>query len=274
MHIQIKPGRLSLKASFKELRASGGLLYTLAQRDFKVRYAQTKLGYAWALIQPVTALAVLYLVFQKALQSDTQGISFLAYSLSGLLFWNFFSYNLSQGANALIQARAMLQKIYFPRQALVLSKALVALSDLGLAIILFTAIGYGEMHFSLWTLPSFILALLLSFLAGQGLAFWLAALSIRFRDLQQIVPFLLQMLFFLSPIAYSPDLWQESLGPQLSQWLQFNPFYAILDIWRSGIFGLEINSSSLLLGIPYCLILFLSGWIYFQKVERKMADLL
>lgn len=246
----------------------------MAQRDFKVRYAQTKLGYAWALIQPLTALAVLYLVFQKALQSDTEGVSFLAYSLSALLFWNFFSYNFSQGAQALIQARAMLQKIYFPRQALVLSKCVVAFSDLFIAFILFIAVAYAEIQWSIWTLPAFALALLLTFLAAQGLAFWLAALSLRFRDLQQIVPFGVQMLFFLSPIAYSPQLWQQNLGADFGLALHLNPMYAILNIWRSGVFGLELSSSSLWLGIPYCFLLFVSGWMYFQKVERKMADLL
>ncbi len=274
MHIKIRAGQLNIRASLQELWSARGLLLTLAKRDFKVRYAQTKLGYIWALIQPLTALAVLYLVFQKALNSDTQGVSFLSYSLSGLVIWNFFSYNLSQGANALIQARAMLQKIYFPRQVLLLSKGLVALSDLVIALILFALIGYEELYLTLWTFGSFLLAIVLSFLAAQGLAFWLAALSLRFRDLQQVVPFMVQMLFFLSPIAYSPDLWQNSLGNELSNWLLINPMYSILEIWRSGVFGLGLSNGTLGIALLYCSFLFTSGWLYFQSVERKMADLL
>ncbi len=250
------------------------LLYTLALRDFKVRYAQTKLGYAWAIVQALTALAVLYLVFNRALNSDTQGVSFLAYSLSGLLFWNFFSYNLSQGAGALIQARNMLQKIYFPRPALVLSKALVAATDLLLALIIFIFFAYAEATLSLWTIGSFLLAFVLSFLAAQGIAFWLSALSVRYRDLQQVVPFLVQMLFFLSPIAYSPDLWDQSLGKDISLLLQLNPMYGILEIWRAGVFGLDLNSRTLVISSLYSLFLFSSGWRYFSAVERKMADLL
>lgn len=272
--IEIKAGRGSLANSLKEISAYRGLLYTLALRDFKVRYAQTKLGYAWALIQPLTALAVLYLVFQKALGSGTQNISFLAYSLSGLLFWNFFSYNFSQGSSALIQARSMLQKIYFPRQILVLSKGLVGLSDLGIALILFLALGYAEIQFQLFSLLQIILALTMTFMASQGLALWMSALSIRFRDLQQVVPFIVQMLFFLSPIAYDPKLWKTGFSEELYGLFYLNPMQGILELARSAFFDLELNNDWVLMSLLYCLVLFLSGWIYFQRVERKMADLL
>lgn len=170
----------------------------------------------------------------------------------------------------------MLQKIYFPRILLVLSKGLVALVDLGFVVLLFAIVAFADLRFDFQTIFFFLTALLLSFISSQGMAFWLAALSIRFRDLQQLIPFLVQMLFFLSPIAYSAQLWTDSLGAEHQFWLYLNPMTSILEIWRWGIFGLEPNlhTTYLLTACAWCLLLFLSGWWYFQRVERKMADLL
>tara|TARA_B100001115_G_scaffold184388_1_gene186645 strand:- start:2008 stop:2805 length:798 start_codon:yes stop_codon:yes gene_type:complete len=265
-----------LASQWKELTQYRSLGISLARRDFKVRYAQTKLGTLWALIQPLLSMAVLFLVFQRALQADTQSIPFLSYTLSGLIFWGFFNYNLSQGAASLIQARTMLQKIYFPRILLVLSKSLVASVDLIFVLILFVFVAFADAHFTLFSLGSFVAALLMSFFASQGLALWFAALSLRFRDLQQIIPFFAQMLFFLSPIAYSPELWHTALNEKFQILLYLNPMMGILEIWRAGIFelGFSANINGISVSIAFSLALFLSGWIYFQKVERKMADLL
>ena len=249
---------------------------SLARRDFKVRYTQTALGTIWALIQPLISIAVLYLVFKQALKADTAGIPFLAYTLSGLVFWGFFNFNLSQGSAALIQSRAMIQKIYFPRILLVLSKGIVAMVDLALVLVLFLCIAYSSIDGDLPTVGYFIWALALCFLAAQGLALWISALSIRYRDLQQLIPFFSQLLFFLSPIAYSPKLWTENLSAANQIWLYLNPMFSSLEIWRMGLFNLSPLAvpNGLLLGNVFALILFASGWWIFQKSESKMADLL
>lgn len=248
----------------------------MARRDFQVRYAQTILGAAWALIQPLFSVAVLYLVFSRALKADTAGIPFLSYTLSGLVFWGFFNYNLGQGATALIQARSMLQKIYFPRILLVLSKSLVASIDLLFILVIFGIIAHKDIQLGALNLLGFFSSLILSFLASQGLALWIAALSIRFRDLQQIIPFLSQILFFLSPIAYSTSLWSDSMSSTYHWTLYLNPMFGILENWRNSLFAIEplLGSSGLLLGSAVCLTLFISGWLFFQKSESKMADLL
>jgi lipopolysaccharide transport system permease protein len=275
-HILINSGRISFAQQVKELMQYRGLLRSLAQRDFKVRYAQTFLGSLWALAQPLLSVTVLYLVFQKALSADTAGIQFMSYTLSGLLFWGFFNYNLSQGSSALIQSRNMLQKIYFPRILLVWSKSLVAFVDLLFVLLLLILVAFVEVTLTPFTGVAFLLALIFTFLASQGLALWLAALSIRYRDLQQMVPFLSQMLFFLSPIAYAPSLWSNSISPENLIWLYLNPMLGILETWRWGLFGIEplLGVQTLLITGLYCSLLFSSGWFYFQRVERKMADLL
>lgn len=241
-----------------------------------MRYAQTFLGALWAFIQPLITVTVLYMVFNTALKADTAKIPFLSYALSGLVFWGFFNYTLSQGASALIQARTMLQKIYFPRILLVLSKSLVAAVDLLFVLLIFLVLAFADLGSGLGILSSFIAALVLAFLAAQGLALWFSALSIRFRDLQQIIPFFSQLLFFLSPIAYSPALWSENIAQQYHYLLYLNPMFTVLELWRLGVFGLEplLHSTGLIIGSLNCLFLFLSGWLYFQRSEAKMADLL
>lgn len=258
----------------KDLKAYRGLWISLARRDFKVRYTQTALGALWALIQPLISIAVLYLVFKQALKADTAGIPFLSYTLSGLLFWGFFNYNLSQGSAALIQSRAMIQKIYFPRILLVLSKGIVASVDLFLVLLLFIIIAYSNIVGAWINVTHFLWALALCFLSAQGLALWISALSIRYRDLQQVIPFFSQLLFFLSPIAYSPELWTENLSESHQIWLYLNPMFSALEIWRSGIFDLSPLAlpNALLVGNGFALFLFISGWWFFQKSESKMAD--
>jgi lipopolysaccharide transport system permease protein len=274
--LEISAKGSSLRKQVNELWQYRGLGISFAKRDFQVRYAQTFLGPLWALLQPLLSLGVLYLVFQKALNANTEGVPFISYTLSGLIFWGFFNFNLSQGSASLIQARGMLQKIYFPRLLLVLSKSLVALVDLLFVLLIFLFVAFADAHFSFATLAGFLGALILSLLASQGLALWFAALSVRFRDLQQLIPFISQMLFFLSPIAYSPDLWTESIPLKYQDLLYLNPMMGILEMWRAPLFELENLTLSNLpwWGIIWCFSLFISGWIYFQKSERKMADLL
>lgn len=255
-----------------ELWRYRSLIGVFARRDYRARFAQTALGYLWALLQPLLGVAVLYLVFQRMLGAATEGVGFFAYSLSGLLLWNFFSFTSSQGASALIQAQAMLQKIYFPRMVLPLSKNLLALVDLAVALLLFLVVAQGEASFKYAGLWLLLPALFLVAAAATGLALWLSALSVRYRDLQQVVPIFLQLLFFLSPIAYAPALQSELLGAHA--WVaQVNPLSGPLSLLRSGLFGLPLN--------PYwaysvlsSMLLLVSGAWYFGRVERKMADLI
>lgn len=259
-------------ALLRELWRYRSLIGVFAQRDYRARFAQTALGYLWALLQPLLGVAVLYLVFQRMLGAATEGVGFFAYSLSGLLLWNFFSFTSSQGASALIQAQAMLQKIYFPRMVLPLSKNLLALVDLAVALLLFLVVAQGEASFKYAGFWLLLPALFLVAAAATGLALWLSALSVRYRDLQQVVPIFLQLLFFLSPIAYAPALQSELLGAYA--WVaQVNPLSGPLSLLRSGLFGLPLNPHWAYSVLSSMLLLVSGAW-YFGRVERKMADLI
>lgn len=247
-----------------------GLLYTFARRDYKARYAQTFAGMAWALLQPLLALAVLYLLFQRVLGVETQGISFFPYALSGLLFWNYFQFVVSQSAAALIDGQRMLQKIYFPRSVLPLSKGILALVEAGVLFLLFLFF-LGSEPIQPWALLAWPLCILGAMLAALGLGLWFSALSIRFRDLQQIIPILLQFLFFLTPVAYAPEMLLNLLPKDLYWLIYLNPLTGIIETFRHLLWHLPWQSEALL-SWGIALMLTLSGAWYFQRVERKIAD--
>lgn len=249
------------------------MLYNFAYRDYRARFAQTLLGYGWAIIQPLMAAAVLFFLFRNLLQVDTQGVAFLSFTFSGLLLWNYFSFVLSQSSASLISAQSMLQKIYFPRIILPLSKGLLGLVELAISLVLFLFIAFAEGQVRALGLLSFIPLLLGTLAAAWGLGLWLSALSIRFRDLQQALPFLLQMLFFISPIAYSPALVQERLPESLQSLYYLNPISGILELFRAALFNLDYRPQAWY-SLIIALLLFISGWWYFHRVERKIADLI
>lgn len=225
---------------------------------------------AWAVLQPFLALAVLYLLFQRVLGVETEGISFFPYALSGLLFWNYFQFVVTQSAAALIDGQRMLQKIYFPRSILPLSKGLVALVEAGVLVLVFLFFLAGT-PFRPWALLAWPLGIAGSMLAALGLGLWFSALSIRFRDLQQVIPVLLQFLFFLTPVAYAPKMLQALL-PAEAQWLIYlNPLTGIIETFRHLLWQLPLQPEAFL-SWGIALLLTLSGGWYFQRVERKIAD--
>lgn len=231
------------------------------------------MGFGWAILQPIVSLLVLYVLFHRVLQTDTQSISFFPYALSGLIFWTYFNFVVGQASSSLINAQRMLQKIYFPRPILPLSKGLVGLMEAAVALIIFIVFasaesGFRPMGLLLWP---FLLAAVMC--AAWGLGLWFSALSIRYRDLQQVVPFLLQLLFFLTPVAYAPEMLEGILSPE-TFWLAYlNPITGIIEIFRASVFDLSFTANSFI-SLALALLLLVSGWWYFNRVERKMADLI
>lgn len=268
--VKISAKRPAFSQTLRELWEHRGLLYTFARRDYKARYAQTFAGMAWALLQPLLALAVLYLLFQRVLMVETQGISFFPYALSGLLFWNYFQFVVSQSAAALIDGQRMLQKIYFPRSVLPLSKGILALVEAGVLFLLFLFF-LGSEPIQPWALLAWPLCILGAMLAALGLGLWFSALSIRFRDLQQIIPILLQFLFFLTPVAYAPEMLLNLLPKDLYWLIYLNPLTGIIETFRHLLWHLPWQPEALL-SWSIALMLTLSGAWYFQRVERKIAD--
>jgi lipopolysaccharide transport system permease protein len=251
-----------------ELVAYRELLFMLAYRDVKVRYAQTVLGVLWALIQPLTTLLIFTLVFGRVVKVDTSGVPYTLFALSGMCLWGYFSTVMSQAGNSIITSQNMVKKIYFPRLIIPLSKSIAAFIDFGITLLFLLGMmlyhQYKPSAHALW-IPFFILATVFSAL---GIGTWLSALSIRYRDLQYVLPFAVQLGLYASPVAYPSSLVPE----QYLAFYYFNPMAGMIDGMRWAMFGSPINNG-IFISFGVAVFLFISGLIYFRKIEGEIADI-
>ena len=268
--IIIEPKAFPLQHKLLEVWKYRELLGMLALRDFRVKYAQTFLGFSWAFINPLINLVLLSFVFHKIAQVSTEGIPPLLYTITGLVAWTYFAEVFSSAGASIIGAQNMVKKVYFPRLIIPLAKAITALIDLGIVLLLlFLLLLYYRFPITSYLLY-FPLFLLLSMLAGLAGGIWLSALTVRFRDFQYISPVILRIGLFLTPIAYS-----ASTVPEAYQfWYFLNPLATICEGFRWSILGIPANLDYLWLGSSIIIILFISGIYYFNKVETIIADVL
>lgn len=254
-----------------ELWRSPALIRAFASRDLNVRYAQTYLGFVWSIIQPLFGLSTLFILFNKIAGIPTDNIPFLAFALSGLIFWNYFNYVLSQSAGAMVAMQAMVKKIYLPRLSIPTAKALVGLVDyaVGLILLIGVCLYYNISLSGMILLP---LVLICAAMAALGVGLTISAISLRYRDIQQIIPFALQLLFFLTPVAY-PTALLSSLIPTDFQWVVYlNPLAGMLEVFRGFLFNTEFAPLAWLSFVFTPILLFIGLWS-FVKADKKMADI-
>jgi len=249
------------------------LFWSLAYRDFRVRYAQTTMGLLWALIQPIISILILHVVFGKFAQVETAGLPHVLYISSGMICWTYFSYVLTNTGNSIIASQAMLKKIYFPRIIVPISKGIVGLIDLGIMILILSGLmiffGVTPDARSIYT-PVFILINLISAL---GLGIWISALTVRYRDFQYVVPFLVQLGLYLTPVAFPSEYALEHL-PNWASFVYFlNPAVGIIDGFRWALFGLDTLTWQSMMSLGSGLVIFITGFIFFQRIENKIADI-
>ncbi|HVU17608.1 MAG TPA: ABC transporter permease [Candidatus Didemnitutus sp.] len=268
----IAPGR-SNRTYWRDLWRYRELLGFLAWRDIRVRYKQTVLGVCWALLQPAVTLLVFAFVFGRLAHMPAGGLDEKAYPLlvmSGLLPWQFFANALSNSSGSLVGNTHLISKVYFPRLVIPLSSLGVAAIDF-LFVALLTVALFAWYHFlpgwQIVFLPAFFLFALL---AALGAGLWLTALTVRYRDFRFIVPFLIQVGLFLSPVGFSatnlPN-WQDLFA--------LNPMVGVIDGFRWCLFDghYPLHVASLLTGLTTTIILLVSGLWYFRRTERTFADI-
>lgn len=246
------------------------MLWTLAYRDFKVKYTQTALGVLWAVIEPLFTAILLSFVFNRIAKAGTYGINPVLFGLTGMLVWNYFSNVVSQGTNSLILSQNMIKKIYFPKIILPVSKAIAAIPDLIITLV-FTLIYYfiyqKTFTFNIIFFPLFIFMAILS---AVSLGIWFSALNIRYRDFRHIVPFFIRIGLFVTPIAYT-----TLEAPPQYRWLFYlNPMTGVIEGIRWSLFGLPLNWDYFLISVGMIVILLLSGFYYFNKIEKNIADII
>jgi len=245
------------------------LLYFFVWRDIKIRYKQTAIGAAWAVLQPFLTMLVFSLFFGRLAHIPSQGLPYPVFYYSALLPWMYFASALQNATNTIVENQRLITKVYFPRLALPLSAVLSGLVDFGVSFLMFVAIMiYYRIHPSaalLW-LPFF---LLLAVLTALGVGLWLSALNAIYRDVRYVLPFLVQFWMIASPVAYP-----SSLVPEKWRWLYgLNPMAGVIEGFRWSLAGKgEPPSGLLFISMGVVLLVLLSGVAYFQKMETTVAD--
>lgn len=255
----------------KELLQYKDLFITLTYREYRVRYAQTFLGIFWAFIQPIATLVIFSFVFGKAINVDTEGIPYPIFALTGMVAWTYFSFVISNAGKALINNHNMIQKIYFPRLILPLSQAFVGFVDYTIAFLLLiiAMLWYGVFPSpNIWYLPFF---LFMTIMASLAVGIWISALTIRYRDFIHVIPFLIQVGLYATPVAYSTIYIPEKYH---AIYYTLNPMVGVIEGFRWSIIGQGSINPYTFVSLGIILILFFSSLIYFKRVERIMADII
>jgi lipopolysaccharide transport system permease protein len=247
------------------------LVYFLVWRDVKVRYKQTVLGVAWALVQPLASMLVFALFFGHLAGVPSDGVPYPVFSLAALVPWTLFAQGLTQAASSVVGSEDLIRKVYFPR--LVIPVAAVGSSVVDFALGLLVLLGlmpfYGvwpTIH-AVW-LPGFVL---LALGTAVGTGFWLAALSARYRDVRHTIPFLTQLWLFVTPVAYPSSLVPEAWRPLYG----INPMVGVVDGFRWALLGVETGPGpALVVSVGVVAVLLIGGALYFRRMETTFADVI
>jgi lipopolysaccharide transport system permease protein len=254
---------------WRELWHFRELLYFLVWRDLKVRYKQTVLGVAWAILQPVFSMVVFTIIFGHLAKLDSEGFPYAVFVYAGLLPWTFFSAAVGLAGQSLINQQHLLTKVYFPRLFIPTASIGASLVDMGISAAVYGAILAWYQVMPSWQVVFLPALLLLTVVAVLGFGYTLAALTVSYRDFRFVVPFMLQAMMYISPVVYS-----VRMVPAKYQWvLALNPMAGIIDGYRAAILGRPWNFTTLAVSSATALLLFVFGLYYFRRVERRFADI-
>ena len=266
--IRIRPSRGWVALNLRDLWQYRELLYFLTWRDIKVRYKQTVLGAAWAVLQPFFTMVVFSIFFGRLAQVPSDGIPYPIFAYSGLLPWQLFSQAVTRSGNSLVSNRHLITKIYFPRLAIPISAVLPGLVDFGIAfVVLLVMMVYYHIAptVALLTLPFF---LLLAVAAALGVGLWLSALNLKYRDVGYTIPFLTQFWLFATPVLYPssliPEKWQALYG--------LNPMAGVVEGFRWALLGKAPPGPFLAISVGAVMLLLIGGLYYFRRMEKTFAD--
>jgi lipopolysaccharide transport system permease protein len=266
---EIAPSRGWVALKLRELWAYRELLYFLVWRDIKVRYKQTVLGAAWAIIQPFFTMVVFSLFFGSLAKMPSDGIPYPIFAYTALVPWTFFANGLTQASNSLVGNSGLIKKVYFPRLAIPIAGVLSNLVDFALAFVVLLLM---MVYFRLWPTAAILwlpLLLLLAFVTALGVGLWFSALNVEFRDVRYVVPFLTQFWMFATPVAYPSSLlhepWRTLYG--------LNPMAGVVEGFRWALLGNVAAPGPLIwVSAAAALVILVSGAFYFRRMERTFAD--
>lgn len=255
---------------WRELWAYRELLWVLTMRDIKVRYKQTVLGAAWAIIRPVLTMLIFSVVFGQLAKMPSDGFPYPVFVYAGLLPWTFFAASIGASGQSLVGSAHLVSKVYFPRLIIPLSSVGAGLVDLliSTAILLLMMLWYGVgWSVNLLAAPLLLLAVVFTAL---GVGTLLSALTVAYRDFTHVTPFLVQIWMYVTPVVFP-----VSLVPERWQWLMYlNPMTGLVEGFRSAFLGKPFDLTGLGISFAIAAAFFIIGVAYFEKVERRFADII
>jgi lipopolysaccharide transport system permease protein len=256
---------------WKDLWNYRELFYFIAWRDILVRYKQTLIGITWSVIRPVLTMVIFTIVFGKLAKLPSDGnVPYPILVYTALLPWQFFANSLTESSNSLILNAPMVSKIYFPKLILPTSSVIVSLVDFIISFGILSVIMLWYRFTPAWTIVFIPLFLILAILASLGIGYFIAALNVKYRDFRYIVPFVVQLGLYISPVGFSsniiPDKWRF--------FYSLNPMVGVIDGFRWAITGADISVylPGFLMSVFMTLFLFILGMFYFRKTELTFAD--
>jgi lipopolysaccharide transport system permease protein len=269
MHVHVEPVAGWAPLRLRELWAYRELLYFLTWRDVKIRYKQTALGASWAILQPFLTMVVFSIFFGKLAKMPSNGIPYPIFSYAALVPWTFFSNGVTTSANSLVANANLIKKVYFPRLAIPIAGVFGGFIDFGLAFVvligMMLAYGFAPTANILW-LP---LLFLLAVVSSLGVGVWLAAINVQYRDIRYIVPFLMQMWMFVTPIVYPgnllPEPWATLYG--------LNPMAGVVEGFRWALLGTDKPGGIVLVSAVAAVVVLVSGLFYFRRMEKNFSDM-
>jgi len=266
----LRPSKGFFRLDLKALWEYRELLYFLVWRDIKVRYKQTALGAAWAVLQPVLTMLVFSVFFGRLAKVPSDGVPYPVFAYVALLPWQLFAFALTESSNSLVASQNLITKVYFPRLVIPISSVLAGLVDFGISfvVLLIMMLCYGIVPTAaIALLPLF---LLLAITTALAVGLWLSALNVKYRDVRYTIPFLAQFWMFATPVAYPSSLVPASLRP----FYGLNPMAGVVEGFRWALLGKTHAPGPLLwVSVAAVVVLLLAGLRYFRKMESTFADI-
>ena len=253
-----------------ELKQYRDLFYFLVWRDIKVLYAQTVLGFAWAILNPAIQIVVFSVIFGKVAKLATDGIPYLLFSTVAIIPWTYMSDTMTAASQSLVQGKQMLGKIYFPRVLFPLTPILAKLVDFSISLVILVLVMLYYQVVPTWNILLLPVLLIAMILVPTGIGMWLAALAIRYRDVKFAMTFLVKLLIYTAPVLYSAT----SIPAEYRIWYSLNPIVAVIEGFRSCLLGGEIQWMYIVPGLITAIIVFLGGALYFHRMERVFVDVI
>lgn len=256
--------------NLKELKEYRDLFFFLVWRDIKVLYAQTILGFAWAIIQPMTQILIFTIVFGKVAKIPTEGIPYVLFSSVAIIPWTYMSQSMTTSSQSLVTGQALLGKIYFPRLIFPITPVLAKLVDFFISILIILGVMWYYHVIPTWRILLFPLLLIYMMSISTGIGMWLSSMAIRFRDVKYAMPFAIQMLMYSAPIVYSAATIPEKYRVLYS----LNPIVGVIEGFRSCMLGTPVPWLYIIPGMVSGALLLISGALYFKRMERVFVDVI